>query len=286
MARDEGGRAREVGLKIKFWGVRGSIPTPGAATARVGGNTSCVEVRAGGQLLIFEMGTGARALGGSLLKQLPITAHVFLSHMHHDHTQGLPFFVPCFIPGNTLFFYGADKGGLTLEEQLNRVFDYPYFPVPLKTMPANMEFVSLREGQKVKLSQDLVVMNRRVNHPDEAFGYRVECVEDGVKKVFAFCTDTEHFSVPDWKVKDLAKDADVFVYDGQYTDEEYPTKVGWGHSTPAEGVKLARECGAKRLILFHHDPTHSDDKVFEMEAQAKALFPGAQAAVEGLEIEI
>ena len=273
-------------MKIKFWGVRGSIPTPGPSTARVGGNTSCVEVRAAGLLLIFEMGTGARGLGGSLLKQLPLSAHVFMSHLHHDHTQGLPFFVPCFIPGNTLRFYGADKGGMTFEEQLRRVFDFPYFPIPLKGMAATFQFVSIREGQKIQLSPEVTVSNRKLNHPDEAFGFRVEAMEDGVKKVFAFCTDTEHYSVPDWKVKDLAKDADVFVYDGQYTDEEYPSKVGWGHSTPSEGVKLVRESGAKRLILFHHDPTHSDEKVFDMEAQAKALFPGAQAAVEGLEIDL
>jgi phosphoribosyl 1,2-cyclic phosphodiesterase len=272
-------------VKIKFWGVRGSIPSPGGSTVRVGGNTSCVELRAGGQLLIFEMGTGARGLGNSLLKSLPVTAHVFLSHLHHDHTQGLPFFTPCFIPGNTLIFYGADKGEETLKSLLHRLFDYPYFPVALRDMAATMDFKSLREGQTVVLGPDLKVMNRRVNHPDDAFGYRVECVEDGVKKVFAFCTDTEHYTAGDWKVRELAKDADVFVYDAQYTDEEYPGKVGWGHSTPSEAAKIAREAGAKRLLLFHHDPTHNDDKVFEMEAQARALFPGAQAAVEGLELE-
>lgn len=273
-------------MKIKFWGVRGSIATPGPATARVGGNTSCVELRAQDKLLVFDMGTGARALGASLFKQLPVTAHIFLSHAHHDHTQGLPFFLPCFIPGNKLHFYGADKRGLGLRQQLEAVFDYPYFPVPLRAMAAEMEFHPLREGQRVALGEGLVVANRGLNHPDGAFGYRVESVEDGVRKVFVYCTDTEHFGVPDWKVKDLAKDADVFVYDCQYTDEEYPSKVGWGHSTVAEGVKVAREAGAKRLFMFHHDPTHADDKVFEMEAQGKAQFPGLQAAVEGLELEV
>jgi phosphoribosyl 1,2-cyclic phosphodiesterase len=232
------------------------------------------------------MGTGARALGGSLLKQLPVTAHVFLSHLHHDHTQGLPFFVPIFIPGNTMFLYGADKGGETLEVLLHRLFDYPYFPVPMRSMPANMEFVSMKEGQRVRLTPDLIVSNRKLNHPDEVFGYRVEAVENGVKKVFAYCTDTEHYSVPDRKVKDLAKDADVFVYDAQYTEEEYPSKVGWGHSTPSEAVRLARESGAKRLVLFHHDPTHNDEKVFDMEARAREAWPNCQAAVEGLELEL
>lgn len=271
---------------IKFWGTRGSIPTPGPSSVRYGGNTSCVELQISDQRLIFDMGTGARALGFELLKKQPITAHIFFSHMHHDHNQGLPFFVPCFIPGNTLFLYGQGKGHEGLEEHLNRLFDYPYFPVPLKEMPANMEFFTLREGQRVKITPELTVSNRKLHHPDEAFGYRVESVEDGQKKVFAYCTDTEHFSIPDWKVKDLAKDADVFVYDAQYTEEEYPQKVGWGHSTWAEGVRLAQASGAKRLILFHHDPLHDDAKVAEIEAACQAQFPASQAAYEGLSIEI
>lgn len=273
-------------MRIKFWGTRGSIPTPGPGTARYGGNTSCVEVNACGHRLIFDMGSGVRLLGLDLLKALPVTAHVFFSHMHHDHNQGLPFFVPNFIPGNTLFYYGLEKRGGTLEEQLKKVFDYPYFPVPLANMPATMEFINLREGQRVKVGHDLTVANRKLNHPDEVLGFRVEAMEGGVKKVFAYCTDTEHFSTPDWKVKDLAKDADVFIYDGQYTDEEYPQKVGWGHSTPSEGVKLAVAAGAKRLVLFHHDPLHNDDKVAAMEAECQKLFPMSQAAYEGLEIEI
>ncbi len=253
---------------------------------KYGGNTSCVEVQACGQRLVFDLGTGVRALGFDLLKAQPVTAHFFLSHMHHDHNQGLPFFVPCFIPGNTLFFYGVEKGKVTLEQQLNSLFQYPYFPVPLRSMPANMEFLTLREGQRVKITPELSVTNRKLNHPDECFGYRVEAVENGVKKVFTYCTDTEHFAVPDWKVKDLAKDADVFVYDAQYTDEEYPQKVGWGHSTWSEGVKLAAASGAKSLILFHHDPLHDDAKIAQMEAACRAAFPQSAAAFEGMEIDI
>ncbi len=245
-----------------------------------------MEVQAANHKLIFDMGTGARMLGFELLKQQPITAHVFFSHLHHDHNQGLPFFVPCFIPGNTLFFYGQEKAGKDLETQLNTLFGYPYFPVPLRQMPANMEFLTLREGQRVKITPELVVSNRKLNHPDECFGYRVECTENGVKKVFAYCTDTEHFSVPDWKIKDLAKDADVFVYDAQYTEEEYPQKVGWGHSTWNEGFKLAQAAGAKRLILFHHDPLHDDAKIAAMEAACQQAFPSSAAAYEGLEIEL
>lgn len=273
-------------MKIKFWGVRGSLATPGPSTLRVGGNTSCVEVRCGEHLLVFDMGTGARGLGASLLNQMPIRAHIFLSHLHHDHNQGLPFFVPCFVPGNELDFYGADKDAVTLQQALERLFDHPYFPVPLKRMAATLRFHSLAEGERVDLAEGLSVGNRKVNHPDGAFGFRVEFVENGVVKVLTYCTDTEHYEVPDWKVKDLARNADVFIYDCQYTEEEYPQKLGWGHSTPQQGARLALEAGAKRLLMFHHDPSHNDEKIFEMETQVRALFPEAQAAVEGLELEI
>jgi phosphoribosyl 1,2-cyclic phosphodiesterase len=276
----------EVDLKIKFWGVRGSIPTPGGATAKVGGNTSCVEVRACGRLLIFDMGTGARALGGSLLSALPVKADVFFSHLHHDHTQGLPFFAPCFIPGCELTFHSVDKGSESPQSLLYRVFDYPFFPVPMKGMPARKDFAALVEGQTVELAPGLTVRNLKLNHPDGVLGFRVEAVEDGVKKVFAFCTDTEHAPEADANVKELAQGADVFVCDAQYTDEEYPGKVGWGHSTVTEAAKLAEAAGAKRLLLFHHDPTHNDEKVLAMEAQARALFQASQAAVEGLEFDI
>jgi phosphoribosyl 1,2-cyclic phosphodiesterase len=273
-------------LKIKFWGVRGSIPVPGPTTVRVGGNTSCVELRACGQLLIFDMGTGARALGGSLLASLPVRAHVFLSHLHHDHNQGIPFFAPCFIPGCFITFYGAERVEDTLQSMLCRIFDYPYFPIPMVKMAAQKQFMSLKEGQRVEVAPDLTVSCLKLNHPDGCFGYRVEAVENGVKKVFAFCTDTEHSAESEANVRTLASQADVFVYDAQYTDDEYPSRVGWGHSTTTEAAKLATEAGAKRLLLFHHDPTHNDEKVFAMEDQTRLLFKDAHAAVEGMEIEV
>jgi phosphoribosyl 1,2-cyclic phosphodiesterase len=278
--------ASEGELKIKFWGVRGSIPSPGGFTAKIGGNTSCVEVRAGGQLLIFDMGTGARALGGSLMAAQPVKAHVFFSHLHHDHTQGIPFFAPCFIPSSELTFYSVDMGGDSPQSLLYRLFDHPYFPVPLKGMPSHKDFVVLSEGGVTDLGPDLKVFNRKLNHPDGVLGFRVEAVESGVKKVFTFCTDTEHSTESDANVKALADQSDVFVFDAQYTDEEYPSKVGWGHSTVSEAAKLAIASGSKRLLLFHHDPTHNDEKVLAMEASAQGLFKNSQAAAEGLEIEI
>ncbi len=273
-------------MKVKFWGVRGSIPSPGPGTVRIGGNTSCVEVRADNQLLIFDCGTGARALGGSLLREMPVQAHLFFSHMHHDHNQGFPFFPPVFIPGNLFMLYGPERTNVQLEEILAGVMQYPYFPVLLRDLPASMEFIDLKEGQKVQVSEMVTVTNRKLNHPDGVFGYRVEAIEAGVKKVFAYCTDTEHYIVPDWRVADLARDADVFVYDAQYTEEEYVKRLGWGHSTWAEGAKVARQAGAKRLVLFHHDPSRDDDSVLAIEAQARAAFPESLAAYEGLEINL
>jgi phosphoribosyl 1,2-cyclic phosphodiesterase len=273
-------------MKVKFWGVRGSIPTPGSDTVRIGGNTSCIEVRADNKLMIFDGGTGIRLLGMSLLKEMPLNATVFFSHMHHDHNQGFPFFVPAFIPGNQFQIYGAEKVNVQLEEILAGVMQYPYFPVLLKDLPSKLNFTDLKEGQKVQVTENVTVHNRKLNHPDGVFGYRLEAVENGVKKVFAYCTDTEHYSVPDWKVVELAKDADVFVYDAQYTDDEYPKRQGWGHSTWGEGVKAAQAAGAKSLVLFHHDPAHNDAFVLDLESKARAVFPRTIAAYEGLEIEL
>ena len=273
-------------MKIKFWGTRGSVPTPGPDTVKFGGNTPCVEIRADNQLIILDMGTGARLLGNSLLKELPITAHVFLSHMHYDHNQGFPFFVPNFIPGNTFIFYSGERNGGTLHEQMEGCIRSPYFPVPLKAMPATMHFVDLAEGQRVNLTENITVVNRKLNHPDACYGFRFEVIEDGRKKVFTYCTDTEHYGVPDWKVVDLAKDSDVLVYDAQYTDEEYPQKVGWGHSVWREGIKVSKAANSKQLILFSHDPMHNDAKVAEIEAMAKLEFPNTLAAFEGMELEL
>jgi phosphoribosyl 1,2-cyclic phosphodiesterase len=273
-------------MKIKFWGVRGSIPTPGSETVKIGGNTSCVEVRAGKELMIFDCGTGARPLGNSLLKELPVKATIFFSHMHHDHNQGFPFFVPAFIPGNEFRIFGAEKVNVQLEEILAGVMQYPYFPVLLRDLPSRLTFIDLKECEPVVLNENLKVLNRKLNHPDGVFGYRLEFVEDGRTKVFTYCTDTEHYGVPDWKVVDLARNADVFVYDAQYTEEEYAKRLGWGHSIWSEGVKVAQLAGVKQLVLFHHDPAHDDAKILDIESQAKAQFVNTVAAFEGMTLEL
>src|SRR5580692_7680790 len=280
-------------MRIKFWGVRGSIPTPGPETVHFGGNTSCVEVRAGKALLIFDGGTGLRLLGKELVRQMPIEAHIFFSHVHWDHIQGFPFFDPAFVPGNKIHLYGGNNVSRTLEETLAGQMDHPSFPVHLTDMGAKMTFNDLFEGQILELSDGLggklTITSGRGNHPNGVWAYRVD--HDGKSMVYA--TDTEHYAVVDPKLLDLAKNADVLIYDSQYTPEEYAgtagtggSKVGWGHSTFAEGVRLATTAGAKKLVLFHHDPMQTDAAVREKEKRAKALFPNVIAAHEGLVLDV
>ena len=279
-------------MRITFWGVRGSIPTPGPETATVGGNTSCVEVRAGKLLLVFDGGTGLRLLGKSLLKSMPITAHLFFSHVHWDHIQGFPFFDPAFVPGNVIHLYGGNNVSRTLEETLAGQMDHPSFPVHLSEMGAKMHFHDVIEGQPLELDAGdgtkAVITTARGNHPNGVWAYRVD--HGGHSVMYA--TDTEHYAVVDPQLLKLAKGVDVLVYDSQYTPEEYAgtgggmPKLGWGHSTFDEAVKLAKTAGAKKLVLYHHDPTQNDAAVADKERRARELFASCEAAREGLIIEL
>jgi phosphoribosyl 1,2-cyclic phosphodiesterase len=281
-------------MLITFWGVRGSIPTPGPATVEIGGNTSCVEVRAGKAILIFDGGTGLRLLGKKLLKEMPLTAHMFFSHVHWDHIQGFPFFEPAFVGGNTFHLYGGKNVSRTLEETLAGQMDHPNFPVHLTVMGAKMSFHDVPEGDPVDIDDGAGgkarVTNASGNHPQGVFAFRVE--HGG--KVIVYATDTEHYEgrIDDKLVK-LAHKADVLIYDSQYTPEEYAgtagtggSKKGWGHSTYEEGTKIARAAGAKKLVLYHHDPTQNDAAVREKEKRARAGFPDSIAAHEGLVLNV
>jgi phosphoribosyl 1,2-cyclic phosphodiesterase len=275
-------------LIVRFWGVRGSIPTPGPATVKVGGNTSCVEVRCGKDLVIFDAGTGIRLLGNQLLREMPVTAHLLFSHVHWDHIQGFPFFVPAFIPGNTFRLYGQKNVTGTISETLAGQMNYPSFPVGLADMGATFHFHDLQEGQVVELPGGGRIRNARLNHPNGCLGFRVEF--EG--KVVVYATDTEHYAILDPKMVRLGKDADLLIYDATYTPDEYAGKVdgvpktGWGHSTNEEAARVALAVGAKRLVLFHHDPTQNDEAVEAKETGARAIFPDAVAAREGLVIEL
>lgn len=275
-------------MKITFWGVRGSIPTPGPDTVEFGGNTSCIEVRCDQHLLIFDGGTGLRLLGQRLLKELPIEAYMFFSHVHWDHIQGFPFFAPAFIRGNKIHLCGGYNVTRTLEETLAGQMDYPSFPVHLSEMGAAMDFKDLYEGQVLEIAPDLRVSNARGNHPNGVYAYRV----DHRGKSVVYATDTEHYAIVDPKLRRLCEGADVLIYDAMYTPEEYAgevgggAKTGWGHSTFVDGVALARAAGVKRLVLHHHDPMQNDAAMREKERRAAELLPGTIAGREGMVIEL
>lgn len=272
---------------VRFWGVRGSIACPGPETVRYGGNTSCIEMLIGGHRLIFDGGTGLRELGLSLLREMPLEANLFFTHSHWDHIQGFPFFVPAFVPGNRFYIYGAiAPNGSTIEQRLNDQMLHPNFPVPLQIMGADLKFCDIEIGETVRVG-DIQIENALLNHPGEAVGYRVSW--NG--RVAAYVTDTEHFPDRlDENVLWLARDADIMIYDATYTDEEYhnerSSKVGWGHSTWQEAVKVAKAANVKNLVIFHHDPIHSDDFMDKVGRDTALVFPNSIVAKEGMAIDL
>lgn len=272
---------------INFWGVRGSIACPGVATVKYGGNTPCVEMLVAGYRLIFDAGTGIHVLGQSLLRQLPVSGHLFFSHSHWDHIQGFPFFSPAFMEGSEFDIYGGGiPQGVTIEHRLHDQMTQPNFPVPLQVMGANLRFHNLEYGDKISLG-DVTIATGALNHPGGAMGYRVSWQDYAA----AYITDTEHFKDGlDLNVLALADRADVLIYDCTYTDEEYhhphTSKVGWGHSTWQEAVKVAQAAQVKKLVIFHHDPSHDDNFMAAIEAESIQVFPGSIVAREGMKISV
>jgi phosphoribosyl 1,2-cyclic phosphodiesterase len=294
-------------MKVKFWGVRGSIPTPSTAefvTSRYGGNTTCLSIRSPGQIVILDGGSGLRSLGLNLAREMPVKATFFFSHVHWDHIQGFPFFIPGFVPGNSFDLYGPNINrqpgfvGSVLERALRAQQESLNFPVQLSDMPAKMTFTDLEDGATVVLPErdsKLVITSASLNHPGGCFGYRIEeHTSEGVK-VFVYATDTEHLARNNPKIQKLARGAQVLFYDAQYTEDEYHGKVGmprkgWGHSTWNRGIAEAREAGVGHLMLTHHDPLHDDWAVarIENDARREGLKFNIQvnAAYEGLELDV
>ncbi len=275
-------------MKFKFWGVRGSVATGGNETAKVGGNTTCLEVRCGNDLLIFDSGTGIRYLGNTLMKELPLRARLFYTHVHWDHIQGLPFFTPLYIPGNEFEIYGGSALPLTIEEALKTQMKAPWFPVKMDIMGASRKFFDLKPGDVV-LGKDYQVTLVNQYHPNNSYAYRIDY--NGCSIVFA--TDTEHHEDRiDEDLLRLSQDADYLIYDCQFTTDEYygrngqMPRIGWGHSTLEEGIKLAQAAEVKKFVLFHHDPSHNDEFIWNLEVEARKIFPNCVVAYEGLDIDV
>lgn len=268
-------------MRIRFWGVRGSIASPGPATAAVGGNTSCVEVLCGPTRIVLDAGTGLRALGNRLLADgEPLSLTLLLSHFHWDHIQGLPFFVPIYMRHADLTVVGGANGMASVRETLERQMAAPVFPVRLDEVAARITTREVHKTESFDVGEARVTVARG-NHPGGVLAYRID--HDGRSVVYA--TDTEHYACVDPALRALADGADVLIYDSQYGPDEYASKIGWGHSTYVAGAELARAAGASTYVLFHHDPARSDAAVEALEANARALFPASLAAREGMVLE-
>jgi phosphoribosyl 1,2-cyclic phosphodiesterase len=262
-------------MKVKFWGVRGSIPSPGPNTMRYGGNTTCIEIRTdNNELIIIDAGTGIFPLSQTLLAELPVTANVLITHSHWDHIQGLPFFIPNFIPGNLLRLHGAfdPVTGKGVEHIMSVQLQYSYFPVREAEMKGRIEYVTLSPEQSIQIGS-ATVTPYLMNHPVIDFGYRIEANGKSIfftgdheppQNIYDQTDDgyDEYQSFLDEKAGDLRRamlGVDVLIADCAYTEQEYPAKKGWGHGTFNTSIQYAKDAGAKVLFCTHHEPTRSDD---------------------------
>jgi phosphoribosyl 1,2-cyclic phosphodiesterase len=293
-------------LSVKFWGVRGSYPAPGSGTVKYGGNTAAVEIRAGERTIILDAGTGIIPLGRELARTRRTSEILLLfSHLHHDHTQGFPFFVPAYLPNTKLYIFGPDGTHESLAHVLQHNQSAETFPVSLRDMSATKEIQSVRESQmivwdetgvhlvesKTSLSDQTVVIriHKSYAHPGGVYVYRITW--HGKSVVYA--TDTEGYVGTDRRLVQFAKAADVLIHDAQYLEAHYrgqlagfPATQGYGHSTAKMACGVAQASKSRQLILYHHDPSYSDAVVAGIEASAKAQFSDSQAAYEGLELRL
>lgn len=269
--------------RVTFWGVRGSVPTPGPATLRYGGNTSCVAVDGGnGHLVVLDAGSGIRVLGHELMRadpERPRRVDLLVTHTHWDHIQGLPFFKPLSVAANTVRIHGAAQEGVALEDILGRQMAPAVFPVPLRAFAADLTVREIGEGTFG--IEGYTVTAVRLCHPGTTLGFILEPSGGGRK--LAYITDNElggngmHGTPAGWRARlvEAIRDADVLVHDAMYAEHMIQARAGWGHSTPQQAMALAVEAGCRELVLFHHEPEHDDaalDRVGEMaRAHARAL---------------
>lgn len=275
-------------MDVIFWGVRGSIPCCGPENRRGGGDTSCVGVRVGDTLVVLDAGTGIRDLGRWLEANHPDVRkiHLFLSHAHYDHVIGFPFFSPIWNPAFEIHVYATTLNSFGGVQHFfdKTLFAPPFFPVSLSQLAAKISYYDCQNGDVVQLEGGVQVRIFPLNHPGGASGFRVE----GAGKSLCYVSDTEHCVEAglDKDILQAVQDCDLMIYDASFTDEEYPAHVGWGHSTWQEGVRLCQEARVKRLAIFHHEPSHTDDMLDAIESQARVVFENAFVAREDQHIAL
>jgi phosphoribosyl 1,2-cyclic phosphodiesterase len=272
-------------FSLRFWGVRGSLACPGPQFIRYGGNTSCLEIRCGPHLLIFDGGTGLMPLGEHLLAQIEKTggsvdADIFFTHTHLDHMVGVPFFAPLYKEESSLRLWAGHLAPQrSIRDALSGMMVEPLFPIPPEVFTSCPSYHDFIAGETFELYQGLRIRTAALNHPNGATGYRI----DWQGKSICYVTDCEHRAEgPDAGIIDLIRGTDIFVYDSTYTEDEYPRHKGWGHSTWQEGARLADLAGAKTFVLFHHDPNHHDNQMDEIAREAETYRAGTLVAKEGM----
>lgn len=319
--KDDPTPARPSPLALTFWGVRGSYPVPGPSTVGFGGNTSCVEVDALGHKIVIDAGTGIIALGQKMLRDFfarsakgdasPNVITLLLSHTHHDHTQGFPYFTPAYLGASVIYTFGPRSFHEDIHDTMTKAMLAPYHPVDLEELSSLRTFHHVSEAEVVFFGRDARkdaqprIMNR-FRQKDSAFdmgvairniksyahpktGVYIYRIEAGGRSI-VYATDTEGYIGGDQRIVQFAKGADLLIHDAQYTDAQYTDagmpKQGWGHSTWRMAADVARAAGVKRLLLFHHDPVHDDATLARIEAEAQAVFPGCAMAREGMRVEL
>lgn len=278
-------------FRVIFWGVRGSYPAPGPHTVRFGGNTPCVQLQIGSHLLILDAGTGICSLGQRLQAMSdgkPVEGTLLITHAHWDHIQGFPFFTPAFQAANRFCIYGTGSGDVSFSEILHGQMCGPYFPVGMSEMEAELQLVEIVPGCEWELPAGITVKTFANNHPNGGVSYRIE--HEG--RSCSYISDLEHHREPDTALATFVHGTDLLIYDANYTLLEYegiagsPARIGWGHSTWEEGIKLFHAANARRLAFFHHDPNRSDTELEEMEREVQKTEPDCFAAREGMVIEL
>jgi phosphoribosyl 1,2-cyclic phosphodiesterase len=299
---------------LKTWGSRGSFPAPGKDTIIYGGNTSCSSVEVDNKIFIFDAGTGIINCGKYLLsKPQPLEAYIFISHTHWDHIQGFPFFIPSFIPGNKFYIYGppSDVNKFSLEKVMELQTSYEYFPIRVSQLGAKIEYFDCSEGI-ISLTDNLHIQVCKVNHPVNCFAYKLTfndktLIYGGDHEPYMNIYRNDKNSVDELdeefmkeldnnsdeqnkKISSFCRDADIIIWDAQYTTEEYATKIGWGHSTYEATIDLAKNSRVKHLIIHHHDPVSTDKVLKEREEKFKQEYESDNFKItfekEGMEIKI